>query len=766
MKRYLLIAVLFVLNLNIVFAQSANVILRGKVLTADGQPAWGLTLSIKNTKALTHTDREGAFKIVAPVGSSILIIKSGVSSQEQEAAVNATADKELETITIKEKSYELSEVVVTATRTEKNAMQLPVPVTKITAEDIKTRGIVRLNEILAEQTGLAIVTNHGQGIQMQGFDPQYTMIMIDGEPIIGRTSGTLELSRITMTDIDRIEIVKGPTSSLYGSEAMAGVINILTAKPKDGFKLVLAGRYGTNNNADVSINTSYRKDKVNFSAFVNRNSSSGYSLVENSSSPTVSPFYGYTGNIKLGYQINGTSNLNLSVRYFDNIQSNEYVVSNRLVTGDGKEGNLNINPSYHINFSDKVKSSLRLYYSRYATKAELDYQDDQSVYDDSYFTQNFSRGEFQTDYTLLKTLKLTGGLGAQYETVKATRYDHLQSFNSGYGYFQADYTPFAKLNVIAGGRYDMHSVYRSQFSPKLAANYQLFDNLSFLASVGKGYKAPDFRQLYLSFTNAVVGYSVFGYEDLAEKVAELQNAGEIRTVLIAPSNLSKLNAESSISYNAGLRYVPHPKIKLSINFFRNNIENLINTVTIATKTNGQAVFSYMNVDKVVTRGAEADVVFNPVKFLQLSGGFQYLAAFDQEDKDRIKASKVFMRDPNTNETKLVKLADYGGLFNRSRYMANMAVAYSNNSKGIFASLRAIYRGRYGVSDLDGNGLINMDSEYVKGYTLFNASISKVLFTNKLRLQVTVDNLLNYKDVDFISNLPGRLIYGGITYNIK
>lgn len=664
-----------------------------------------------------------------------------------------------------QKVNRLDEVVVTATRTEKKLMNLPVPVISISAEEIKNRGMVRLNEILSEQTGLTIVNNHGQGVQMQGFDPQYTMIMIDGEPIIGRTSGTLELSRITMTDIDKIEIVKGPTSSLYGSEAMAGVINIITAKPKDGFKLSATTRYGTNDNADLNLNTSYKKDKFSLSAFINRNSSSGYSLIENSSSPTVSPFFGYTGSFKAGYQLNQKSNLNLSVRYYDNIQSNEYLVSNRSVAGDGKENNLNINPSYTINFNEKVKSALRLYYSRYATKALLNYQDDRTVYDDTYFTQNFSRGEFQTDYAVLRSLKLTGGVGVQYETVTATRYDQLQSFNSGYGYFQADYTPLAKLNIVAGGRYDMHSVYKSQFSPKLAANYQLFDKLSLLASVGKGYKAPDFRQLYLNFTNAVVGYSVFGYEDLAEKLSELQNTGQIRTILIDPNSLSRLNAESSVSYNAGLRYMPFKNTRVNVNFFQNNIDNLINSVPIAIKTNGQSVFSYLNVNQVITRGIEADLSYDPISSLQISGGVQYLDAFSQDDKDRIEEGKVYTRDPNTNETKLVKLSDYGGLLNRSKYLANAAVTYSDAKKGVFASLRGIYRGRYGVSDLDGNGVVNMDSEYVKGYTLVNASVGKSLFKGKLRVQFTVDNLFNYKNVNFISNLPGRLVYAGITYHI-
>ncbi|KQN38597.1 hypothetical protein ASE92_04005 [Pedobacter sp. Leaf41] len=671
-----------------------------------------------------------------------------------------------EIITDTIKATDLKDVVITATRTEKNIMKLPVPIIRITADDIKNRGIVRLNEILAEQTGLTIVSDHGQGIQMQGFDPQYTMIMIDGEPVIGRTSGTLELSRITMANIDKIEIVKGPTSSLYGSEAMAGVINIITVKPKDGFRASVATRYGTNNKADISLDASYKNEKISLSAFVNRNSSSGYSLIENSSSPTVVPFSGYTGNIKVGYQINKKSDLNLSVRYYNNLQKNDYVIDNRLVLGDGKESNLNINPTYNINFNAKVKSSLRLYYSRYATKSALNYQDDQTVYDDSYFTQNFSRAEFQTDYSLLNNLKLTGGIGAQYETVKATRYDQLESFNSGYGYFQADYTPLIKLNIIAGGRYDMHSVYKSQFSPKLAASYQLLNNLTFLTSVGKGYKAPDFRQLYLNFTNAVVGYSVFGYEDLAAKLLDLQNARQIQSILINPNSLQRLNAESSLSYNAGFRYAVTPKVKVSVNLFKNNIKNLISTVIIATKTNGQSVFSYLNIDRVSTQGVETDISYAPIKVFQISVGFQYLDAYNRDDVDRIKNGKVYMRDPNTNETKLVKLSDYGGLLNRSKYMANAAIAYNNAKDGVFASLRAIYRGKYGVSDLDGNGMVNMDSEYVKGYTLFNASVSKLLIKDRLRLQFSVDNVFDYKNINFISNLPGRLFYGGLTYSIK
>src|SRR3546814_3425835 len=106
--------------------------------------------------------------------------------------------------------------------------------------------MVRLDDDLVEQTGLTLVSDHSTGFQMQGFDPDYTRILLDGQPLIGRTTGTLELSRVAVGNIERIEIVKGPSSSLYGSEALAGVINIITRDPEIGARGTLSARYGSN----------------------------------------------------------------------------------------------------------------------------------------------------------------------------------------------------------------------------------------------------------------------------------------------------------------------------------------------------------------------------------------------------------------------------------------------------------------------------------------------------------------------------------------
>ncbi len=153
---------------------------------------------------------------------------------------------------------QLEEVVVTATRNERTMGALPMPVSLVLKSQIKTMGSLRLNDVLTEQTGLAIVpqvNGSGNGLQLQGFNPDYTLILIDGEPLIGRYTGSLELSRLTVGNIKQIEIVKGPSSSLYGSDALAGVVNIITERPQQT-KGSFFARYGTNNTSDLSADYS------------------------------------------------------------------------------------------------------------------------------------------------------------------------------------------------------------------------------------------------------------------------------------------------------------------------------------------------------------------------------------------------------------------------------------------------------------------------------------------------------------------------------
>ncbi|MEN9952671.1 MAG: hypothetical protein RLZZ520_939, partial [Bacteroidota bacterium] len=162
----------------------------------------------------------------------------------------------------------IDEVVVTATRTPRLMGNIAIPVTVINSKTVYQNGSLRLNDILAEQTGINIVEGFGKGVQVQGLSSEYTLILIDGEPLIGRTGGVLDLSRISVRNIRKIEIVKGPSSSLYGSEAMGGVINIITDGAGQN-KTDVGLRYGRFNTLDGTVNFSRRFNKTDVTASLN-----------------------------------------------------------------------------------------------------------------------------------------------------------------------------------------------------------------------------------------------------------------------------------------------------------------------------------------------------------------------------------------------------------------------------------------------------------------------------------------------------------------
>lgn len=124
--------------------------------------------------------------------------------------------------------------------------------------------------------------------------------------------------------------------------------------------------------------------------------------------------------------------------------------------------------------------------------------------------------------------------------------------------------------------------------------------------------------------------------------------------------------------------------------------------------------------------------------------------------DAIKKGTVYQRNQTTNLVSRMKPSDYGGLSFRSRHSANFKLYYENE-KGFFATSRLMYRGRWGTTDLDGNGLINRSDEYAKGYMQLNCSAG-FEFKNNWKLMAGVDNVFNYKDIYNLPGNPGRVGY--------
>lgn len=661
----------------------------------------------------------------------------------------------------------LDEIVVTATRSERKLSNVAVPTSLISQKQIQLSGSLRLQDILSEQTGLFITQSFGKGLQMQGLSSDYTLILLNGEPFIGRMSGVLDLSRIAVGNIRKIEIVKGPSSSLYGSEALAGVVNIITDQPAAD-RLSASLRYGRFNTLDGSVNASVKRNRFSASAFVNSNSSEGYRLLPFSNLKTVEPFWRLTNQLEAAYQFSPKTKLSIIGRYNSEEISNTIAVQNlgQTIISKGKELNkdVNINPVFSHKFSDKFKTQFRGYTSLFSSSQKLDVKNNISNYDDE-FRQRFYRLENQTDLTLNTTLHINVGGGYVRETVNSNRYDSLSTNrlnHIGYIFWQAEWNPLEKFSLIGGLRYDANQNYASVLSPKLALKYQLNQKLSFTASVGRGFKAPDFRQLYLNFTNVAAGsYSVFGSLVAQEEIDRLNSDGQIESLTPSYYTLKDLSPETSTGINAGMQYKVSSSLLFKMNVFRNDINNLILTDIIAFKKNGGQIFSYLNISRAFTQGGELE--FNWVKNQwQFTGGYQFLMTADKDVLKQIQDGKVFTRDANSGISRKMSRSEYAGLPQRSTHMLNLKV-FREWGNGWFATVRSIYRSRWGMNDLDGNGLINRDDEFAKGFVQLNISAGKT-FANGIRLMAGVDNLLNYKDEVNLPTLPGANWYTSITYN--
>ncbi|MDO1499581.1 TonB-dependent receptor [Winogradskyella maritima] len=357
---------------------------------------------------------------------------------------------------------------------------------------------------------------------------------------------------------------------------------------------------------------------------------------------------------------------------------------------------------------------------------------------------------------------LTAGTGLQYDALERTYFDESVRFISNYMYLQYDVEPLEKLNVIAGLRFDKHSEYNNQFSPKLAIRYKANSTFSIKGSIGYGFKAPDFRQLYFDFTNSAVGYTVLGYNVAIEKLRELNGQDQLLDILVTEDELSRpLEAESSIGYNIGFTHTL-PRLTTTVNFFRNDFKNLIDTRIVARKTNGQNVFSYDNFDEIYTTGLELNSKYSPTSSLKLSAGYQLLFAFDKQQQNRVANRDVFVRHPVNGQTMVLEKADYYGLINRSRHNANFKVFYTIAPANTDFNLRVLYRSKYAQYDANGNGLIDTyDNSFINGFLTLNAAAAKT-FYKKLNLQVGANNLLDYTDSN-IPSMPGIQAYIKLNY---
>jgi outer membrane receptor for ferrienterochelin and colicins len=261
MKGTILLALLVVAGL---FATAQPVNLQGTITGKGGVPLPGVTITVQPAGKTVASDEQGKYQVNGLAAGAIILTANSVGYKTYAASFQLSEKTVVKHIRMEAVQKDLQQVeVVGAQRSQANTESLIkvensiMPVTIIDRRTIELMGSRRLDDVLKEQTGVAIVNDIGGGsrsigVQMQGFSSEYVMVLIDGQPMIGRNSGNFDLSRISVANIERVEITKGAASNIYGGDALGGTINIITRQVVKDPQAMAAISYGSNETIDVT----------------------------------------------------------------------------------------------------------------------------------------------------------------------------------------------------------------------------------------------------------------------------------------------------------------------------------------------------------------------------------------------------------------------------------------------------------------------------------------------------------------------------------
>ena len=604
--------------------------------------------------------------------------------------------------------FEMGEIVITGTKTERLLKDAPVTTEVITRNEIEATGAENIGEALEHHVGIVVHRDaHGDGVQLQGLASDYVLILLDGEPQVGRIAGKLDLARIPVENVQRIEIVKGASSALFGSAAMGGVINVITRRATSPFAVQLTNNLEEHNTIDSRGTVEFKRDKLNALMTLAANHRNPIDLDETDPSTTIDGYRNFTQSARAEYQLTRRAKLLFSGQYFaqaqEGVSENGGVVFDRL--GDIDNFSATVGTAYRPGSGSKLTGKI------YATR----YRDESTVIDrgtaltasSNITIQDLIKGEVQFDTALGAKNQLTVGVELILENLESQRITGGEKDVATESlFFQNEFRPTRNLALVVGGRIDHHSEFGGHFSPKLSGLYRATGDFTVRASYGQGFRAPDFKDLYLDFSNPTSGYQVLGNP--------------------------QLQPESSNSWNLGLEYRFGSVLLGRLHAYRNNLKNLIEAERVGTSALGGSKFQYFNVSEAFTEGIEVELATRSVSGFSAAIGYAYL---NGEDK----------------ETGLT-------LLNRSKHSGNLKLNYANEELGFNLDLRGRYASRWGFYD-DGDKVLE-DEEYAPSNWMWNIRGSKQIL-DWLKASVGVNNIFDFKIPTFYT-FAGRSFYGGLS----
>ncbi|MBA4140255.1 MAG: TonB-dependent receptor [Segetibacter sp.] len=611
------------------------------------------------------------------------------------------------------------EVVVTANKYPQKQSTTGKVITVINKDQIEKSHGKSLSQLLNEQAGVTIngaLNNAGsvQTVYVRGASSGRTLILLDGIPVNDPSmiNNEFDLNLFSLENVDRIEICKGAQSTLYGSDAIAGVINIITVsqdvkKPFNLKSVVSAGNLGT---FKGNVQVYGKANKLTYSARYSKLITNGFSAAFDSTGNKGYDNDDYNGNVA-NAQVLWQATPQLSFKSFAMYSrykaaidagvfadEKDYSINNKnLTTGAGfafKNGAVTLTGNFQ--YSDIT----RKYFNDSVFKTNTIYED--NVY--------FGISKFAELYTAIK-------LGGGFTILQGADFRH-NSFNQHY-FSISSFGPYTstfkdtslsqsglftslnysglnnKLNVELGGRLNTHSRYGSNYTYTFNPSYTINDRVRFFGSIASGFKAPTLYQLSIN---------------------------------------SKLLPEKSINYEAGIQY-NHKYFNTRIVYFNRKIDNGIDYNYIT--------FKYFNYVKQVVNGIEVEATVKPVEPLSINANYTLLSP-EETTQNRV-----------TNKDTLT----YNYLLRRPKHNLNISLGWQTTSPLFFS-----VTGKYVSNRYDVGGYAKRDV-LLNDYFIFGAHSDYTLNTH-IKFFADAQNITNKKffDVRGYNSIP-FLINAGVVLNL-
>lgn len=539
-------------------------------------------------------------------------------------------------ITMDPTVYNVDEVVVTAQYRPETIDKSIYRIKVLNSQIIEDKAALNLSEMLAGE--LNIRTTHdnalGSSITMQGLQGEHVKYLINGVPVIGRQNGNVDLQQLNLQNVDHIETIQGPMSVVYGSNALAGVINIITKN---------SNQYPMTFNADAyyesvgvyefNLGGSYSKNKNSFSLYTGRYFFDGY----NPPGQDTSRFQQW--NPKLQWDVDGSymysskkTMLKFNGTYFyEKIQDKGYPVeafnydkawdkyfyTNRYV----------LRGEWDQTFNDRSRLKVMSAYSSYS-RIKNTYLKDLTNLDevlveqiDKQDTSRFSNILFRAEYNhILKNDFFSYQIGVDFnhESGYGKRIkDTTQQIGDYAGFLSMKFTPWAVLSIQPGIRVIYNTNYNAPLVYSINIKWNIAEPLSMRVSAAKGFRAPSLKELYLNFDD--INHTIFGNPDLVAESSHNYNLA------------LTYNHNSSAAYNWGIE----------LGLFYNQIHEKIELEQISSDP---LMYSYINVDEFYTQGFELNFNNRIYPSLKLNIGFAYTGR--KQIDASISGSQDFIYSPD------------------------------------------------------------------------------------------------------------------------